>query len=582
MNAAGAILFLWMHSLGNWGRVQLRRLKNPRYLVAAAAGLFYFYAIFLRRFRGGPFADQGTRPSPEVMALLEAGLTLFAMLSAVLSLVFTARGAGVPRFTEAEIQYLFPAPFTRRTILQIRVLKSLLRTGLSATIATLLFRRAWGANPLAMVLGAWLSFSVLSLWGYGTELVREGVIQHGRAGWRRAWPALLVAAAAVAAVVVWALRPHQPPPPLQLSGETLPAWAGWTQELLDSPPLSYVLWPMRAAVRVSLAASWGELLRRLPAGLAVVGVLYAWVVSSGVAFEDAAVEAASRWATVVEFARRSRGVTAIPRKVKSTKLPLPARGPIWLSITWKNLIAIRRGSGPVLGVMLAAMAMAMAVIFNAQRAGKGESLAPILFALGAVFIIGFLCIIGPIALASDLRQDMPMFDVLRTLPLRGEQILVGEVMAPALVLGAAQWALWMVAVAVTWNQQLPEIFEGRRAAVVLSAMVLGPVLSFAGLCVQNAGAIFFPAWTTGEARTARGFEATGQRLLTLVGTVLVLTVGLLPALLLGGLAGFAAQYLIGPWGMFVGAVLGAAVLLAESLLVVRGLGGVFERVDLSE
>jgi len=580
VSAAGAILFLWTHSLRNWGRVQLRRLKNPRYVVAAAAGLFYFYLIFLRRFRGGP--DSGGRPSPEVMVLLEGGLTLFAIFSAALALVFTARGQGIPRFTEAEIQHLFPAPFTRRTILQIRVLKSLLRTALSATVATLLFRRAWGANPVAMALGAWLSFSVLSLWGYGTELVREGLVQHGRAAWRRAWPALVVAAAALAAVAIWALRPHQPPPPLLLSDDTIPAWAGWARELMGSPPLSYVLWPMRAAVRVSLAQSWGELLRRLPAGLAVVGVLYAWVVTSGVAFEDAAVESASRWAAIVEVARKSRGVTAIPRKVKSTKLPLPSRGPIWLAITWKNLISIRRGSGPVLGVMVAAMAMAMVVIASAQRAAKGDSVGPYLFALGAVFIAGFLCILGPVSMAADLRQDMPLFDVLRTMPLDGRQVLLGEVLAPALVLGVAQWGLWAVAAAVTWNKELPELLEGRRAAVVLSAMVFGPVLSFAGLCVQNAGAIFFPAWTTGEARTARGFEATGQRLLNMVGTVLVLTVGLIPAAVVGGVAGFAAWYVIGAWGLLVGAVLGSAVLLAEALLVVRGLGGVFERVDLSE
>ncbi|HYV43296.1 MAG TPA: putative ABC exporter domain-containing protein [Myxococcaceae bacterium] len=581
MNAAGAILFLWTSSLRNWGRVQLRRLKNPRYVVAAAVGLFYFYTFFLRRFRGGP--DSGGPPSPEVMALLEAGLTLFAVVSALMSLIFISRGAGVPRFTEAEIQYLFPAPFTRRTILQIRVLKSLLRTGLSATIATLLFRRAWGANPVAMALGAWLSFSVLSLWGYGAEMVREGLIQHGRAAWRRAWPALLVAALAALAVVTWALQPHRPPPPLLLSEHTVPAWADWTRELLDSRPLSFVLWPMRAAVRVSLAETWGELLRRLPAGLAVVGVLYAWVVTSGVAFEDAAVEASSRWAAVLELARKSRGVTAFPRKVKSTKLPLPARGPTWVAVTWKNLIAIRRGSGPVLGVMVTLMLVTMTIIVRADRARNGdEAVLPLFYAAALVSVIGFLCVMGPVAMAPDLRQDMPMFDVLRTLPLNGPQLLLGEVLAPALVLGASQWVLWVVAVAVTWSQSLPESFDGRRAVLVLSGMVLGPVLSFAGLCVQNAGAIFFPAWTTGEARTARGFEATGQRLLTLVGTVLVLTVGLIPAALVGGLAAFAARFVIGPWGLLVGSVLAAAVLLAESLLVVRGLGGVFERIDLSE
>src|SRR5262249_18655460 len=157
---------------------------------------------------------------------------------------------------------------------------------------------------------------------------------------------------------------------------------------------------------------------------------------------------------------KSRGVTAIPRKVKSTKLPLPARGPLWIGVTWKNLISIRRGSGPVLGLLVGIMAVSMLVVASAARARRGADEPAIgapLFALGAVFIAGFLCIIGPISIASDLRQDMPMFDVLRTLPLRGRELLLGEVMGPALVLGASQWGLWILASAVTWNQRLPEI-----------------------------------------------------------------------------------------------------------------------------
>jgi hypothetical protein len=160
---------------------------------------------------------------------------------------------------------------------------------------------------------------------------------------------------------------------------------------------------------------------------------------------------------------------------------------------------------------------------------------------------------------------------------------MGEVLASGLLLGAAQWGLWLIAAAAAWNQETPGLEGPWRAPVVLAAMLFGPALGFAGLCVQNAGAIFFPAWITVAGRMeTRGFEATGQRLLTLVGTLLVLTVALVPAGMVGGVAGYAAWMVIGPWGLVPGALAGAAVLLGECLLVIRGLGGVFERIDLTE
>ena len=69
MSAASAVAFLWTRSVQNWVRVQVKRLKNPRYRVAAAAGLFYFYTLFLRRLAAGPYGP-GESPSPGAKALM--------------------------------------------------------------------------------------------------------------------------------------------------------------------------------------------------------------------------------------------------------------------------------------------------------------------------------------------------------------------------------------------------------------------------------------------------------------------------------------------------------------------------------
>jgi len=497
------------------------------------------------------------------------------------------------QFTEAEVQYFFPAPLSRRAILHVRVLKTLLRTGISAAIMTVLFRPGWGVRTAAVGLGAWLSFATLSLHSAGVSLLRESLLEHGRSGWRRWWLALLVAALAVGAVAYWAMSAHPPPPAESLWGtapgadgrdQVLAAWTGWLSELLGSPPLFYVLWPLRAPIRVVMAGGWLELLARLPAALLVLGGLYLWVISSSVAFEEAAVEAASERTRRLETRRMARAGVRIPKKVRSSRLPLPWRGPAWIALTWKNVIAARRLTGPALLVAVGALGVAVVAASGIGRPGNDAGVVlPLTIAAGAAASAGFLALFGPISVTADLRQDMPMSDVLRTLPLRGWQVVLGEVLSSALLLAAGQWVLWIVAAVAAWNQPVPGLEGGTRAALVLSAMIFGPALSLAGLSVQNAGAIFFPAWVTVEGRLeGRGFEATGQRLLTMVGTLLVLVLALVPATLVGGMAAAAAWPLLDAWAAVVGSLFGAGVLVAECLLVVRLLGTVFERIDLTE
>lgn len=583
MSAASAVAFLWERSVRNWVRVQVKRLKNPRYLVAAAAGVFYFYYLFLRRFSGPPSFDGSESKGAvvAVKALLEAGLTGFAVLAVLSTWVFGG-SRGLLQFTEAEVQYLFPAPLSRRSILHVRVLKTLLRTGLSAAIMTALFRRSWGAGAAAVGLGAWFSFAALSLHSAGVSLLRESLVKHGRAGWRRWWLALLVAALAVGAVVYWAMSAHPPPPVVELSDQGLAAWAGWANELLGSRPLSYVLWPLRAPIRVALADGWMELLRRLPGPLLVLGALYLWVISSSVAFEEAAVEAASERTKRLDARRRARAGVRLPARVKSSRLPLPRRGPPWIALTWKNLIAARRLTGPALLVAVVALGVAVVGLVRSGRGVDGQFFS-LTIAAGAVATAGFLALFGPVSVTADLRQDMSMSDVLRTLPLKGWQVVLGEVLASALLLAAAQWGLWIVAAVAAWNEEVPGLDGGARAALAVSAMIFGPALSFAGLCVQNAGAIFFPAWVTMEGRLdGRGFEATGQRLLTLVGTLLMLVLAVVPAALAGGTVALVAWGAIEHWAAVAGSLFGAAVLIAECLLAVHLLGRAFEQIDLAE
>src|SRR5207247_2597184 len=59
--------------------------------------------------------------------------------------------------------------------------------------------------------------------------------------------------------------------------------------------------------------------------------------------------------------------------------------------------------------------------------------------------------------------------------------------------------------------------------------------------VQNAAVLLFPAWVSVGRDRAVGLEATGQRILMTAGSMVVLVVALVPAIVVGGIAGVAAR-----------------------------------------
>jgi hypothetical protein len=101
--------------------------------------------------------------------------------------------------------------------------------------------------------------------------------------------------------------------------------------------------------------------------------------------------------------------------------------------------------------------------------------------------------------------------------------------------------------------------------------------------VQNAAALLFPAWTAIGPERATGFEATGQRILSFVGTAFALVVAVLPAALVGGVAAVVARQLGLPpaWAGAVWGVVGAVTLGVESWFGVVLLGPVLERMEVA-
>jgi ABC-2 type transport system permease protein len=573
--------FLVLASAKNRVRRMLSKLREPRYLVGAAAMALYLWSLLSRSL------VQSRRPDATVVFQQWSGLaqllTVFAVAAGAALSILATWTLGPDRlafsFTEAEVTWLLSGPVTRRGILRYKVAVGLLRTLLSALIVTLLFRRGVSARPGFLALATWLAFALLWLHAAGASLVRIGWQRSGKSVRRRT----LVGAVLLGglALAVGAALPVAGPLPAweAASPGALGATVGaWLEALAGAPSLAWALVPARAFVGIALAQNSGEAFYSLGVLVLLALALLGWVLLLDVPFEEAALASAERRARLV--ARRQRRGLPLPRL---TRVPhLRSKGaPEW-ALAWKNWVALRRVYGARLGVLLIPMALGIgfAVWGGLQRRGGGSDWR----LLGSLVAAGFAVLtvfFGPMGFRTDLRSDLRRLDVLRTLPLSGAQVVRGELLAPAVLLGVTEVTLLVLALGLSAGTGPAALSFNSRVAWTAGAFLLLPAATAAVLVVQNAAALVFPALLVDDEEHApRGVEAAGTRLLNLGATLLLLLVGFLPGGVLGGVvAALAFRVGLGPLASTAGCAAAAAVLVGEVLLAVRWMGRGLERLD---
>jgi hypothetical protein len=181
-----------------------------------------------------------------------------------------------------------------------------------------------------------------------------------------------------------------------------------------------------------------------------------------------------------------------------------------------------------------------------------------------------------------LRLDLPNTDILKTYPLRGWQIVLGEVLAPVAIVTALLWLL-LLAGALTLQPPPSAAFTpGLRTAAALGVALLVPFVCAIQVVVMNAAVVLFPAWVPQGADRGSGIDVIGQRIFFLAGLFLATAGALLPASIGAAAIFFATLWIVGaPVAAALGAVAALAVLGVEIGLAVWFLGERFERFDLS-
>ena len=563
-----AALYLSRRSTANSLRSRLKRLRQPKYLAAFAAGLLYIWVMFLRP--GGAVSSLGQLDGET----RETVAVLFLVFILVLNWILNTSETPFP-FTLAETQFLFAAPLTRRQVLLFKMLRSQVTLALSALLTVFLFRRgAWSiATPIHAV-GLWLAYAVLNLNAAGMGLLRLSLAQYGIAGVRRRLGTLLVLG--LLAGALWWVARGELPVIKEAFGFGVRSGLSALARALHSGPGGVLSWPLRAVVDPFLAATPGQLLAALPGGLVVLGFHVWWVVGSSIAFEEAATDAAVRTARRIAALRQGRGWTEprTGRRKALTSAALDLAGPPAGAIAWKNRLGIKR-EFTIRSLVIVGVATAVGMFsLRTSRMPAADLLGGFL-----MFGAGMVTLLGPLALRFDLRRDLEMLEVLKTYPVRGRTVVLGELGALLLTLSAAAGALVLGAFLLTLpNQSLPAL--GDRLAILVGVLAGIPAVIAVFLLVQNASVLLFPAWVTVGPQRAVGLEATGQRLLLTLGSLIALVVALVPAAVLFGVVMAVGGGLVGgPWSVALGALAGSATVGGECWLAVRLLGGVFDRMD---
>lgn len=573
-----AFVFLITRSFVNRTKSRLQRLKQPKYLIGAIFGLlyvsWYFLQIFFFRGKGGaanPYnMDDYILPVIGVLALFlfVAGAWIFPHARAALT------------FTEAEVAFLFPAPVSRRTLIHLKLLRSQLAILFTVLLLTLITGR-WLVDGHAWMrmAGWWVILSTLGLHFLGASFARTLLLERGISNWWRRLVVVVLLGALIGGTVFWAQNTL--PRPAFDNAMDWRAWLDYARGLLATPPLSYLLWPLRLVLAPYLATTAGDFLKAMPGALGVIALHYLWVIRSNVAFEEASLALSRRLAERVAAARQGKALGEKPVQGRPAPFRLAPLGFPPVAFLWKNLIQFFGTLRPRTLIFLLLPFVFMAFFFAKSEMRRGGMFTGVAAMVLVMFFFWSL-LLGAQMMRCDFRQDLAAMDVLKLFPLRGWQVVLGELLAPLVIITAGQWTLLAGLAGLLLTAGLPPGLPKIPLTWLLAAAWLAPFWNGLALLIPNAAVLLLPGWFQSRTDTPQGIEVTGQRLLLFFGQVILIGITIVPAGLAFAL-GFLPLHFAGASSLapLAGALLAAVTLAAEIGAGVWAVGKLFERFDLA-
>jgi ABC-2 type transport system permease protein len=560
-----AFWFVTSRSFKNRILLRLRRLRNVRYLISFIAGLAYLWFMFFRRMWMAPHrVNVSTFPTNSVFVDVAAVCVLLAV---ILVWAWPEQSGGLT-FSQAEIQFLFPAPISRRRLLLYKIFRQQPQILISATMMTIFGLRQ------ARFFGLWITFAVLSSYFTMVALARARLKLMG-IGFLGRLIGVTILIVLLGAVFVHAFHISG-----MSSAEIQDARAAFRaiDSPLHTPLIATILFIPRFFASALLPQSIAQQAASCAALLVLGAIFLALAAQMNVHFEEASIRASERH--VARIARRRGQRTG--RFVMFRNMPplfrLRTKRPE-VAIVWKNLIASTRISAAWIAVIVVIAAMMLIPnLITGQEFLRGVG------ATLALCFAGFFPFFGSQMFSQDLRLELPDMELLKSFPISGERLVAAEIATPLLLTSVVEMILLSIAAVMTYRSHapLPLGFFGTPQFVVVALLFTIPICA-AQLVIRNAVVVLIPGWAVRSGEDQRGFVVIGQRLVLLGGNLLVLLFTLIPAALLFIPAFLLSRaYFAGSAAvMAVATMPSVALLVFEVWMAIKFLGAQFDKVDVT-
>jgi hypothetical protein len=558
-----AFWFVTVRSFKNRLLVRLRRLREPRYLIGFIAGLAYIWFTGFRRLfvahqmRHGMIGVQ--IPTGDFITDCLAFAVLFPIL---IAWALPDQGGGLV-FSEAEIQFLFAAPVSRRQLLIYKILRQQPPILISA-LAMSFF--GFGSSRF---IGLWIAFVTMSIYFTTVGLARARLKLAGIGFlWR-----LLFVVAAIAGLGALLIHAFTAIPHLTRYD---PQVLSLLDQPLRTPVFRILLFLPRLFASAVLPASTAQLALGC-AGLVILAFVLMEIAGQlNVSFEEASVHAARKKESYVERVRGFRS----GRRVMFRRMPPPFRLPATpspeVAILWKNLIAAMRISILFIVVIVGIFGILLAESVFTPVGIRGGA------AMLALLISCVFPLFATNILTQDLRLDLQRIEILKSYPISGERLVAAEIAAPLTIMSVVELLLLVGSLIILHmpneSEKLQRIATPEFAVVVLLFAI--PICAMQ-LLIRNAAAVLFPAWTMRSQDDPRGFTVMGQRLVLLAGNLFVLAVTLIPSAIIVLIGWLVSRNMSASFAVPFATVPAAALLCGEVWIGIKLLGAQFERIDVT-
>jgi hypothetical protein len=590
----GALLYLRFTSLKNLLVSRIRRLRQPKYLIGALVGAAYFYFVIFNGFNyGANRRAAAASPSPAIVTPdqiipPESGALLMAVGALALLTVFVfmwllpSKTPGLA-FSQAETTFLFPAPISRRALIHFKLCSNQFSVLLQSLFFSLVFnsRALSGGRALQIVIGWWLILTLVNLHYMGASLALARLFERGVSVIRRRLFVLGIIGVAVGVTLFWIRREVHAPTAADMAD--VESSIRWLMTMLDAGLMHWLLLPFTWVLAPFFATGLKEFAWALIPAVALLLLHYIWVLNMEASFEEASLAQAEK--RELRRAGMRAGDFRLGRdtlKARRAPFHLADRGHPEIAFLWKNLLSTHAFLNPKIWLICAGII----VVGTRLVIGMAPAQQNIMSGIGGgALVLGlYVLMFGPLLTRLDLRRDLAHMDVLKTYPIAGWRLVLGELLTPMAIITGVIWLIVLFAAcAIQPTRVLPAWLDpSLRITCAACIAAVTPAVVALQLLVPNAAAVVFPAWFQATRAIGGGIELMGQRLIFVFGQVFIIALALLPAVGTAALLIFSTTHLFGAVLAVVFATLVVlAVLIGEFWCALWLLGNRFEKFDLS-